>query len=41
MKADCMSGAVGLTRKKGFDQNSLANLLATLSHQRAAKNAAH
>lgn len=41
MKADYMSGAVGLTRKTGFDQNNLTNLLATLSHQRAAKNTAH
>jgi LysR family pca operon transcriptional activator len=40
MKADYMSGAVGLTRKTGFDQNNLAKFLVTLSLQRAAKNTA-
>ena len=35
MKAEYMSGAVGLTRKFAFSQNSPADLLATLLHRRA------
>ncbi|MGY9038130.1 MAG: LysR substrate-binding domain-containing protein [Rhodobacterales bacterium] len=40
LKVDYLSGAVGLTRKTGAGQNSLATLLAELLHQRAALNTA-
>jgi len=40
MKADYMSGAVGLTRKFAFGQNTPADLLASLLHQRAEQMAA-
>jgi LysR family transcriptional regulator, pca operon transcriptional activator len=40
MKAKYMSGAVGLTRKFAFGQNTPADLLATLLHRRADQMAA-